>query len=331
MGTVLVTGGCGYIGSHVVWELMDAGERVIVLDDLSTGSANVIPKAVPLIKADCGDYAKVNEIIVRHQVEVVIHLAAKCDVEESMRQPLRYYHENVEKMRQLLTAATNGGCYKFVFSSSAAVYGNPERSRLGAHVHEDTPPVPVNPYGRTKLIGEWMLRDEGVKHVTLRYFNVAGADSRGRTGQVNDASTLIKAACRVAVGKEPKLKVFGTDYPTADGTAVRDFVHVTDIARAHVNALLYLRHRPFDMLESCTLNVGYGRGYSVMEVVREVEKISKKALPIELCPRRPGDIVVSIAGAEAIRKALGWRPQFNDLAKIVSSALAWERRSAQAG
>ena len=321
--TVLVTGGAGYIGSHTVHALADAGERVVVLDNLSTGFASALPAPMLPIVGDIGDQALVARLIEDHEVEAIIHFAGSTIVPDSMRNPLGYYGNNTANSRALIEAAVEGGVRHFIFSSTAAVYGNPAR----VPVAEDDPTVPASPYGWSKLMTEIMLRDasaaHGLRHVALRYFNVAGADPQLRTGLSTPGAThLIKVAVEAALGRRAKIDVFGTDYPTPDGTCIRDFIHVSDLARAHLAALNYLRADG----ASATLNCGYGRGYSIREVLDTVRLAIGHNFPVNFCERRPGDIVVSVAAATRIRELLNWTPEFDNLGAIVSHALAWERR-----
>lgn len=325
--TILVTGGAGYIGSHMVLELVDAGETVVVLDDLSTGVRSVIPEGATLVEGDVADEALVARTIAEHGVEAIAHFAAKIVVPESVADPLGYYLANTAKTRTLLATAIAAGVRKVIFSSTAAVYGEPPVSP----VPEDIALDPINPYGRSKLMSEWMLADaaraHGLSYVALRYFNVAGADPAGRAGQSTPAAThLIKVACQAALGQRPHLEVFGTDYPTPDGSCVRDYIQVTDLARAHVAALAHLRRGG----ESLTLNCGYGRGASVLEVIETVKRVSGVDFPVRLSPRRPGDPASLVAKADRIRDALGWIPKHDDLEGIVAQALAWEKRLAGA-
>jgi UDP-glucose 4-epimerase len=320
--TVLVTGGAGYIGSHMVHALADAGERVVVLDDLSTGFDWAIPKGVPLIIGGTGDQTLVAGLIAQHAVDAVIHFAASIVVPDSVSDPLGYYRNNTVNSRALIETAVKGGVRHFIFSSTAAVYGNPAK----VPVDEDDTTQPVSPYGSSKLMTEIMLRDAGrahaLGHVILRYFNVAGADPKLRTGQSTKGAThLIKVAVETALGRRDKMHVFGTDYPTPDGTCIRDYIHVTDLVRAHSDALAYLRGGG----ASRTLNCGYGHGFSVLEVIEAVKQVAKVDFRVELGDRRPGDPAQIVAASNRIRSALGWRPQFDDLATIVSHALAWER------
>jgi UDP-glucose 4-epimerase len=320
--TVLVTGGAGYIGSHMVHALADAGERVVVLDDLSTGFDWAIPKGVPLIIGETGDQTLVAGLIAQHAVDAIIHFAASIVVPDSVSDPLGYYRNNTVNSRALIETAVKGGVRHFIFSSTAAVYGNPAK----VPVDEDDATQPVSPYGSSKLMTEIMLRDAGrahaLGHVILRYFNVAGADPKLRTGQSTKGAThLIKVAVETALGRRDKMYVFGTDYPTPDGTCIRDYIHVTDLVRAHSDALAYLRSGG----ASRTLNCGYGHGFSVLEVIEAVKQLAKVDFHVELGDRRPGDPAQIVAASNRIRSVLGWRPQFDDLATIVSHALAWER------
>jgi UDP-glucose 4-epimerase len=321
--TVLVTGGAGYIGSHTVLALVDTGERVVVLDDLSTGRRESVHPSARLIVGDAGDSALVTRIAAEYDIQDIIHFAAKLIVPESVSDPLGYYLGNTVKTRSLLAAAVRSGIARFVFSSTAAVYGMPRENP----VSEDSPANPISPYGASKLMSEWMLRDtsaaHGLGYVTLRYFNVAGADPMLRSGQASPRSThLIKVASEAATGQRARLDVFGDDYPTPDGTCVRDYIHVTDLALAHVEALRHLR----DGGENLTLNCGYGRGYSVFEVIEAVKRASGADFAVRVGARRPGDPAAIVARADRIRETLAWHPQYDDLATIVRHALAWERK-----
>ncbi|MEN5082088.1 UDP-glucose 4-epimerase GalE [Bosea sp. TWI1241] len=318
---ILVSGGAGYIGSHMVLELLDRGERVVVLDDLSTGAWWAVPPQAVFVQGDMGDQALVERVIAENGVTAIAHFAARIVVPDSVADPLGYYLNNTVKTRALLESAVRGGVRHMIFSSTAAVYGEPSVSP----VPEDLALAPINPYGRSKLMSEWMLADvaraHGLSYVALRYFNVAGADPRGRSGQSSATAThLIKVASQAALGERAGLEIFGDDYPTPDGTCVRDYIHVTDLARAHLAALDHLRAGG----ETLTLNCGYGRGYSVKEVVEVVKAVSGVDFPVKLSPRRPGDPASLIAGADRIREVLGWRPAHEDLAEIVGHALAWE-------
>lgn len=319
--TVLVSGGAGYIGSHMVLELLDRGESVVVLDNLSTGFWWAVPKEVPLIQGDVADQDLVARIIAEHGISEIAHFAAKIVVPESVADPLGYYLNNTVKTRALLESAVRGGVRRVIFSSTAAVYGEPPVSPVPEEIELN----PINPYGRSKLMSEWMLADaakaHGLGYVVLRYFNVAGADPRGRSGQSSpNATHLIKVAGQAALGQRDGLEVFGTDYPTPDGTCVRDYIHVTDLARAHLAALDHLRGGG----ESLTLNCGYGRGYSVKQVVEVVKKVSGVDFPVKFSGRRAGDPATLVAKADRIRNELGWKPEHEDLEEIVRQALAWE-------
>jgi UDP-glucose 4-epimerase len=320
--TVLVTGGAGYIGSHMVLELVDAGERVVVLDNLSTGFAWAVAEGAPLIVGDTGDQALVARLIRQFRIEAIIHFAASIVVPDSVRDPLAYYRNNTVNSRALIECAVNNGVRRFIFSSTAAVYGNPAE----IPVQEDAPTQPISPYGWSKLMSEVMLGDagraHGLSHVILRYFNVAGADPHCRTGQSSKAAThLIKVAVETALGLRPKIEVFGTDYPTPDGTCIRDYIHVSDLTRAHSDALRHLRSGA----PSLTLNCGYGHGFSVLEVIEAVKRASGADFKVEIAPRRQGDPARIVADSRQARATLGWQPRFDDLSTIVAHALAWER------
>jgi UDP-glucose 4-epimerase len=318
---ILVSGGAGYIGSHMVLELLDRGEKVVVLDDLSTGFWWAVPPEAVFVKGDMGDQALVERTIAEHGISEIAHFAARIVVPDSVSDPLGYYLNNTVKTRALLESAVRTGVRHVIFSSTAAVYGEPPVSP----VPEEIALNPINPYGRSKLMSEWMLADtaraHGLSYVALRYFNVAGADPRGRSGQSSAGAThLIKVASQAALGQRAGLEIFGTDYPTPDGTCVRDYIHVTDLARAHLAALDHLRAGG----DSLTLNCGYGRGYSVKDVVQVVKKVAGVDFPVKLSPRRAGDPASLIAKADRIRNELGWRPEHDDLTEIVTQALAWE-------
>lgn len=321
--SVLVTGGAGYIGSHMTLELRDAGERVVVLDNLSTGFRWAVPEDVPLIVGDFGDDELVRDILARYDIDAIIHFAAKIVVPESVADPLGYYLNNTAKARALLASAVAEGVKHFIFSSTAAVYGDPDHNP----VTEDESLKPVSPYGRSKLMVEWMLEDTARAHdlayVVLRYFNVAGADPQGRSGQSTpNATHLIKVAVQAALGLRDRLQVYGTDYPTPDGTCVRDYIQVTDLARAHLDALRHLRAGG----ASLTCNCGYARGFSVLEAIETVKRVSGVDFPVEIAGRRPGDPAAIVAGNERIKSVLGWTPLYDDLEQIVHQALDWERR-----
>jgi UDP-glucose 4-epimerase len=319
---ILVTGGAGYIGSHMVHELADAGERTVVIDNLSTGFRWAIPNGVSLVIGDIGDLDLVRSIIDKEKIEAIIHFAGSVVVPDSVRDPLGYYLNNTVKSRTLLEAAVAGGVRSFIFSSTAAVYGNP----AVVPVPEDAAPAPLSPYGSSKLMTETMLRDTdaayGLRHVILRYFNVAGADPKLRTGQSTAGAThLIKVAVETALGLRDKIEVFGTDYPTPDRTCIRDYIHVADLARAHSAALDYLRAGG----KSVTLNCGYGRGFSVLDVIETVKRVSGVDFRVDLAFRRAGDPAQIVAACERVRSVLGWQPRLDDLQTIVAHALAWER------
>jgi len=319
--TVLVTGGAGYIGSHMVQALKEAGESVVVIDNLSTGFADVLPDGVPLLVGDAGDETVVGNAIARHGVESIIHFAGSIVVPDSMRDPLGYYRNNTMTTRSLLNAAVKAGVSRFIFSSTAAVYGDPDE----VPVPENAPTRPLSPYGSSKLMTEIMLHDvasaHGMNYVVLRYFNVAGADPLARMGLATVGAThLLKIAVEAATGQRAKIDVFGTDYPTPDGSCIRDFIHVSDLAQAHRAALSYLRGGG----GSVTLNCGYGRGYSVLETIEAVRRVSGRNFAVSYAPRRPGDIMAMVADTSRIRGVLDWTPQYDDLETIATHALAWE-------
>lgn len=326
--SVLVTGGAGYIGSHMVLALRDAGERVVVLDNLSTGFRWAVPEDVPFVAGDTGDQALVSRLIAEHGVEAIIHFAASLVVPESVSRPLAYYKNNTANSRSMIECAVEGGVEHFIFSSTAAVYGNPARVPVG----EDDAPAPMSPYGASKLMTETMLRDasaaHGLGHVILRYFNVAGADPALRIGQsTRDATHLIKVAVETALGLRPKMDVYGTDYPTRDGTCVRDYIHVTDLVAAHADALRHLRGGG----ASATFNCGYGRGFSVLEVIETVKRVAGVDFRVDTAPRRPGDPAEIVASSDRIRARLGWQPRHDDLDEIVAHALAWQHKLSARG
>ncbi|MCU4181247.1 UDP-glucose 4-epimerase GalE [Bosea sp. BH3] len=319
--SILVTGGAGYIGSHMVLELLARGETVVVIDNLSTGNRAAVPAGVPLIVGDIGDFETVAGVLREHAVRSVIHFAARIVVPESMVDPLGYYLANTVKMRTLLAACVAGQVGEFIFSSTAAVYGETTLEP----VRETDPTNPLSPYGTSKLVSEWMLRDtavaHGLRYAILRYFNVAGADPAGRTGQSNPAAThLIKVALQAALGTRPYVEVFGQDYPTADGTGVRDYIHVSDLASAHAAVLDSLRAGSRNLL----VNAGYGRGYSVREVIRSVENIAGCKVEVRQAPRRPGDAPSVIAEASQLRRDIGWIPRYENLDTIIRHAYDWE-------
>jgi UDP-glucose 4-epimerase len=319
---ILVTGGAGYIGSHTARQLGEAGERLVTLDNLCTGFRQAVLHG-ELVVGDTGDPELVSRILKEHDVDTVMHFAAHTIVPESVENPLKYYANNTCNTRNLLQCCAEAGVKHFVFSSTAAVYGIPE----DGIAYEDTPTNPINPYGTSKLMSEMMLHDlaeaSDMRYIALRYFNVAGCDLEGRIGQSTPKATLLtKVACEAAVGKREAVYIFGTDYPTPDGTGVRDYIHVEDLAAAHVNALDYLRKGG----DSAILNCGYGHGYSVRELLKSVESAHGAPLNIIEAERRAGDPPALVAGAEKVREILGWSPKYDDLKVIASSALAWERK-----
>lgn len=321
--SILVTGGAGYIGSHVVRQLGEAGENVVILDNLSTGFKESILHG-ELVIGDTGDKQLVSSIMQQHNVDTVMHFAAHTIVPESVSNPLKYYQNNTCNSRNLLECCQQHGVKHFIFSSTAAVYGMLEEGVAS----EDTPLQPINAYGTSKLMTEWMLRDlsaaTDLTHIALRYFNVAGSDPEGRIGQCTEKATLlIKVACEAAAGKRDKVCIFGTDYPTPDGTGIRDYIHVEDLAAAHIKALEYLRNNG----SSTTLNCGYGHGLSVREVLDMVQKVNNAPLNITEEPRRAGDPPLLIARADRIQQLLGWKPQYDDLEFIVKTSLDWEKNN----
>ena len=321
--TVLVTGGAGYIGSHMVLALVEAGESVVVIDNLSTGFSAFLPEGVPLFIGETGDESLVEGVIEQHNVDSIIHFAGSVVVPDSMRDPLGYYRNNTFTTRNLLNAAVKSGIGRFIFSSTAAVYGNPDQ----VPVPETAPTRPLSPYGFSKLMSEIMLHDvaeaHGMKYAVLRYFNVAGADPLARVGLAAAGAThLLKIAVEAATGQRAKIDVFGTDYPTPDGSCIRDFIHVSDLADAHRAALSYLRGGG----NSVTLNCGYGRGYSVLETIEAVRRISGRNFAVQYAARRPGDIVTMVADASRLRTLFDWTPRYDDLDTIATHALAWEEK-----
>ena len=321
--TVLVTGGAGYIGSHTVHALVDAGESVVVVDNLSTGFSAFVPEGVPLFIGDAADESLIKNVVAAHGVDSIIHFAGSVIVADSVRDPLGYYRNNTMTTQSLLKAAVACGVGKFIFSSTAAVYGNPDQ----VPVREDAPTRPMSPYGFSKLMTEIMLHDvaaaHGIDYVALRYFNVAGADPQGRIGLATAGAThLLKIAVEAATGQRSKIDVFGTDYPTPDGSCIRDFIHVSDLADAHRAALSYLRRGG----RSTTLNCGYGRGYSVLESIAAVRRVAGRNFAVQQADRRPGDIMTMVADTSLIHATLDWTPRYDDLDTIATHALAWETK-----
>ena len=324
--TVLVTGGAGYIGSHMVWKLLDEGEEVVVIDRLSTGFEWAVPREVELVVADIADQAAVEAVIRRREVDAIIHFAGSIIVPESVIDPLGYYLNNTVASRALIESAVRAGVPHFIFSSTAAVYGTPEL----VPVPEDAPTRPESPYGTSKLMTEWMLRDTALAHdfryAALRYFNVSGADPRMRAGQSTRGAThLIKVASETAIGKRPYMEIFGTDYPTPDGTCIRDYIHVWDLVDAHYLALKRLRAGGSSIVANC----GYGRGFSVREVIDTVKKVVGRDFDVRLNGRRPGDAVIVVADASRARAEFDWQPSYDDLPTIIAHAVAWEERLRQ--
>jgi UDP-glucose 4-epimerase len=321
--TVLVTGGAGYIGSHMVHALLDRGEQVVVLDNLSTGIRGLVAKGAEFVQGDVADAALLRRLLGASKVDAVIHFAGSIVVPESVEKPLAYYANNTAASRTLISACVDAGVKRFVFSSTAAVYGIPEHNPVA----ELSATQPINPYGRSKLMTEWMLEDTARAHpfsyIALRYFNVAGADPEGRTGQSTPKAThLIKRACQAALGRVPQLEIFGTDFPTRDGTGIRDYIHVSDLADAHALALGYLA----DGGTSHVLNCGYGRGFSVREVIDTVSRVAGLPLAVREAPRRAGDPPELVADSSRLKTLLNWRPKYDDLEEIVRTAFAWEKR-----
>ena len=321
--TVLVTGGAGYIGSHMTHALADRGEEVIVIDNLSTGFDWAVAPSATLVVGDVGDADLLRKLFATHDIDAIVHFAGSIVVPESVRDPLKYYENNTAKTRTLLAEAVRAGVPHFIFSSTAAVYGIPDDNP----VPETAPTAPINPYGRSKLMTEWMLQDTALAHrlsyVALRYFNVAGADPKGRTGQSTpEATHLIKVACETALGQREKMYIFGDDYDTPDGTCIRDYIHVSDLIDAHLKALDHLRKGG----DSAIFNCGYGRGYSVRQVIDTVKRVSGVDFPVDVMPRRPGDPPALVAKADRIREILDWQPRRDDLEQIVASALKWEEQ-----
>ncbi len=320
---VLVTGGAGYIGSHMALELVDNGETVVVIDDLTTGLRRLIPRDVHFIGGDIGDEALLDRVFSEHEIDAVLHFAGSIVVPDSVADPLGYYFNNTVKSRGLIAATVAHGVPNFIFSSTAAVYGIPDT----VPVAETAPLEPISPYGASKMMTERMLADTAAVHplhyCALRYFNVAGADAASRSGQATPRAThLIKVASEVVTGQRPYMTIFGTDYPTQDGTCVRDYIHVTDLVRAHWHALQHLRGGG----ESAVLNCGYGRGYSVLDVIETVKRVSGVDFEVRKGERRAGDPAELIAETKLIHDTFRWRPQFEELELIVEHALNWERK-----
>jgi len=320
--SVLVTGGAGYIGSHMVWELLDHGEEVVVLDNLSTGFRWAVAERAKFVMGDIADQHLVEKIILDEKVDTIIHFAGSVIVPESINNPLKYYNNNTGNSRILVQAAINCGVDKFIFSSTAAVYGPPENS---SPVFENAVLTPMSPYGSSKLMTEMMIRDTAIaynlRYVMLRYFNVAGADGAGRAGLSTEGAThLIKLACETALGRRPYLEIYGTDYDTPDGSGVRDFIHVSDLVNAHYFALNFLRDGGLKF----TANCGYGKGYSVLEVIEAVKRVSGCDFEVRHSPRREGDIASIIANSDRLKSRLRWSPKHDNLDYIIATALAWE-------
>lgn len=321
--SILVTGGAGYIGSHMVYALTDAGQDVVVLDNLTTGLRGLVSEKAHFVQGDAGDLLLMKGLIAKYRVEAIIHFAGSIVVPDSVADPLGYYANNTVVARNLIEASVKSGVKAFIFSSTATVYAGESPDPLS----EALPTGPVSPYGRSKLMTEWMLEDcaraYDFRYVALRYFNVAGADERGRTGQSSPRAThLIKRASQVALGRTPHLDIFGVDYPTKDGTGIRDYIHVSDLVNAHALALDYLRNGG----ASSVMNCGYGHGASVRDVIAAVERVIGRSLPVKEGPRRPGDPPWLVSDARKIRAVLNWKPRYDDLDEIVRTALLWEKR-----
>ena len=321
---ILVTGGAGYIGSHAVHRLLDAQYKPVVLDDFSTGRRVLLPDEAIVVDGNAGDASLLDALFQEHPITAVMHFAASVSVAESVSQPGLYYRNNSVNTLTLLERMTNAGINRLIFSSTAAVYGT-----AGADMQpldEKTPPQPANPYGQSKLICEKIILDyaatHGLKSAILRYFNVAGADRKGRTGLIADAAThLIKIAAETAVGKRDKLTVFGNDYPTPDGSAIRDYIHVDDLITAHIKALEYLKGGG----ETDIFNCGYSHGYSVLDVIAAIEKVTGEAIAYDIDARRPGDVASLTADSAKIRQAFDWQPEFDDLQTIIADSIRWEK------
>ncbi len=323
MGKVLVTGGAGYIGSHTVLCLLEAGYEVVVYDNLSTGFERAVLPPAELIQGDLAEKDKLQKLFEQKGFDYIIHFAADIVVPESVQKPIKYYNNNTINTIWLISLALQHQVSSFIFSSTAAVYGVPESLPVG----EDSNLQPINPYGRSKLMSEWIIQDaalaqQQMKYIILRYFNVAGADPECRLGQSTpEATHLIKVACQTALGQRQILEIFGADYPTRDGTGVRDYIHVTDLARAHVAALDYLQQGQ----ESNIFNCGYGHGFSVLDIVRAVQKVSGRKLATQVVQRRPGDPAELVADPRKLQTVIHWRPMFDDIEKIVQTAYTWEQ------
>jgi UDP-glucose 4-epimerase len=323
MTSVLVTGGAGYIGSHVALALIDANFFPVIVDNLVTGKRELVPDGAPFVEGDISDTTLIEKTLKKHDCRAVLHFAGSTVVPESVSDPLKYYGNNTCASRDLINSVVNVGVNAMIFSSTAAVYGDPDQ----LPINESSPTQPINPYGVSKLMTEWMLRDVAaaspLRYTALRYFNVAGADPEGRSGQMTpEATHLIKVACEAACGKRDNITIYGDDYDTEDGTGVRDYIHVSDLADAHIAALKYL----IDGGESKVMNCGYGRGYSVKQVLDMVGAVAGHELPVKIGPRRPGDSGAVYAASDLIRETLGWTPKHDDLEKIVASAYRWEQK-----